>query len=90
MSGLFAILARRHKDKWYVAGLNGEPDQDIDDTIAYVCRERGGLLYGCSFCQRGSPATLEPIKKTVKVDKNGNAKVSLQALGGLIITDATD
>lgn len=39
---------------------------------------------------KGSPATLEPIKKTVKVDKKGNAKVSLQALGGLIITDAMD
>ena len=37
--------------------------------------------------KKGSTAPLTPIKKTIKVDKKGNAKITLQALGGIIIVD---
>ena len=90
MSGLFAILARRHKDKWYVAGLNGENQTKTLTIQLPMFAGREVAYYTDAAFAKGSPATLEPIKKTVKVDKKGNAKVSLQALGGLIITDAMD
>lgn len=85
-----AILARRHKDKWYVAGLNGENQTKTLTIQLPMFAGREVAYYTDAASAKGSPATLEPIKKTVKVDKNGNAKVSLQALGGLIITDAMD
>ena len=28
-----------------------------------------------------------PVKKTLKVDKKGNAKVTMQGMGGIIITE---
>ena len=37
--------------------------------------------------KKNSTEPLTPVKKTIKVDKKGNAKVTLQPMGGIIITD---
>ena len=75
MSGLFAILARRHKDKWYVAGLKVNQTKTLTIQLPMFAG-REVAYYTDAASAKGSPAPLEPIKKTVKVDKNGNAKVT--------------
>lgn len=80
-----AILARRHGDKWYVAGLNGE---NIVKTITIQLPMFAGkevTYYTDAAPKKGSTAPLTPVKKTIKVDKKGNAKVILQPWGGIII-----
>lgn len=82
-----AIMARRHGDNWYVAGLNGE---DSPKTISINLPMFAGkevTYYTDAAPKKGSTSPLTPIKKTIKVDKKGNAKITLQGLGGIIITD---
>jgi len=82
-----AILARRNGSKWYVAGLNGE---GIAKTLTIQLPMFAGkevTYYTDAAPKKGSTAPLTPIKKTIKVDKKGNAKITLQALGGIIIVD---
>lgn len=85
----YAIIARRHGNQWYVAGLNGEQNTKTltltlpmfaGKTVTYYTDEAPGKNFN---------GFLTPIKKTIKVDKKGNAKVTLQSLGGIIITDET-
>ena len=80
----FVVLARRHGDTWYVAGLNGT-DQPMTltldlpmfagQTVKYYTDRP--LAKGATFCD--SELT------TLKVDKKGKAKVTIQPLGGIIL-----
>ncbi|MDO4931956.1 MAG: glycoside hydrolase family 97 catalytic domain-containing protein [Prevotellaceae bacterium] len=82
-----SVMARRHGDNWYVAGLNGE---DTAKTLTINLPMFAGkevTFYTDAAPKKGSIAPLTPVKKTIKVDKKGNAKITLQALGGIIITD---
>lgn len=84
--GKLAIIARRHSNDWYVAGLNGEY---VSKTITIDLPMFAGqevTYYTDLAPKKGSTAHLTPVKKTLKVDKNGKAKVQLQSLGGIIIT----
>lgn len=83
-----AILARRHKDKWYVVGLNGESKVKTLTISLPMFAGKEITYYTDVAPEKGSLAPLEPTKRMIKVDKDGNAEVSLQALGGIIITDA--
>ena len=80
----YVVLARRHGDTWYVAGLNGT-DQSMTltldlpmfagQTVKYYTDRP--LAKGATFC--------ESELTTLKVDKKGKAKVTLQPLGGIIL-----
>ncbi len=83
-----AILARRHKDKWYVVGLNGESKVKTLTISLPMFAGKEITYYTDVAPEKGSLAPLEPTKRMIKVDKDGKAEVSLQALGGIIITDA--
>ena len=80
----FVVLARRHGDTWYVAGLNGT-DQPMTLTLdlpmfagqTVKCYTDRPLAKGATFC--------ESELTTLKVDKRGKAKVTLQPLGGIIL-----
>ncbi len=83
----YAVLARKSTEgKWYVTGLNGEGQPRTltlnvpmmaGKTVAYYTDEP--LKKGQQF--------LNPIKKTAKVDAKGNVKVTMQGLGGIILTE---
>ncbi len=77
--GRYVILARRHADDWYIAGLNAlkEPLTLTLDLTGYGLSQP--RLYIDN--KKGEP-TLTPLK----LDKKGKVKVTIQPSGGLIIT----
>jgi hypothetical protein len=77
--GKYVVLARRHGADWYIAGLNAQKEPvklTLDLTMfagktptIYVDDQKKG----------------EPTMTTLKLDKRGKAKVTIQPNGGLII-----
>ena len=79
----YTVLARRTGQDWYVAGLNGE--QKIK-TLQLSLPMFAGQTVKCYIDQPDKLGTTTPVVKTLKVGKNGIAKVTLQPLGGIILT----
>ena len=76
--GKFVVLARRHADKWYIAGLNAEKDAKkltlqlpmfAGQTVSYYTDNAEGYA----------------IEQQLKVNTKGEAKVVIQPNGGIII-----
>lgn len=82
----YVIMARRHDNKWYVAGLNGENTAKTITINLPMFAGQEVAYYTDITPKKNCPTPLTPIKKTIKVAQNGNAKVTLQPLGGIIIT----
>ena len=85
--GKYAVVARRHGDKWYVAGLNGT-DQVMKLTLNLPMLAGKSVTYYHETASKDKKA-LWPVSqmKTVKVDKKGNLKVEMQPKGGLIVNE---
>ena len=78
--GKYVVLARRHGNDWYVAGLSAEK-QPMALTLNLPMFAAGQTLqYYVDDKKTG-----EPTLTTLKVDKKGQAKVILQPNGGLIL-----
>ena len=78
--GKYVVLARRHGNDWYVAGLSAEK-QPLTLTLDLPMFAPGQTLqYYVDDKKTG-----EPSLTTLKVDKKGKAKVILQPNGGLIL-----
>lgn len=78
--GKYVVLARRHGNDWYVAGLSAEK-QPLALTLDLPMFTPGqALQYYVDDKKTG-----EPSLTTLKVDKKGKAKVILQPNGGLIL-----
>ena len=78
--GKYVVLARRHGNNWYVAGLSAEK-QPLPLTLDLPMFAPGQTLqYYVDDKKTG-----EPTLTTLKVDKKGKAKVLLQPNGGLIL-----
>ena len=83
----YAILARQSTDgKWYVAGLNGEATSKTLTLNLPMFAGKTVALYNDAPAKKGDLFAI-PTKTTVKVSKNGKLKVSLQPMGGIIITE---
>ena len=78
--GRYVILARRHADKWFVVGINAEP-QPLKLNLALPMFERGVLLQVYS-----DDATLQGSVKTVRQNKSQRLQVVIPQNGGLVIT----
>jgi hypothetical protein len=78
--GKYVVLARRHGNDWYVAGLSAEK-QPLSLTLDLPMFAPGqALQYYVDDKKTG-----EPTLTTLKIDKKGQAKVILQPNGGLIL-----
>ena len=78
--GKYVVLARRHGNDWYVAGLSAGK-QPLPLTLNLPMFAPGQTLqYYVDDKKTG-----EPSLTTLKVDKKGQAKVVLQPNGGLIL-----
>ena len=78
--GKYVVLARRHGNDWYVAGLAAEK-QPLSLTLDLPMFAPGqALQYYVDDKKTG-----EPTLTTLKIDKKGQAKVILQPNGGLIL-----
>ena len=78
--GRYVVLARRHGDDWYVAGLNAltEPLKLTLDLPMFAAGSQ--LKYYVD-----DPKTGQPALTTLKVDKKGKVKVEIQPNGGIIL-----
>ena len=76
--GKFVVLARRHGDQWYVAGLNAEK------TVKKLTLQLP-MLAGQTVSYYKDDKDGKPQLTTLKVDKKGNAKVEIQPNGGGIL-----
>jgi len=77
--GRYVVLARRHGQDWYVAGLSAEK-QPLALTLSLPMFTPGETLRCYVDSKKG-----EPMLTSLKVDKRGQAKVTLQPNGGLIL-----
>ncbi len=80
------ILARKSGDKWYVAGLNAT-NKPITTTLSLP--QFGGkeiTIYTDNVKKKGETVASSVMKK-IKADKNGNYKVTIQPMGGVILKD---
>ena len=81
----YTVLARRHGDKWYVAGINGT-DKPITLTLNLpMFAGKTVDYYTDRPAAKAENALPEPELRTLKVDKKGRAKVTLQPMGGVIL-----
>ena len=78
--GRYVVLARRHGDQWYVAGLNAtaEPLKLTLDLPMFPAGSQ--LKYYVDDNKTGQPKLA-----TLKLDKKQKARVEMQPNGGLII-----
>ena len=76
----YAVLARRHGNDWYVAGLNGT-DQPLTLTLDLPMMAGSTVQY----YTKTPNAIPEAELRQLKVDKKGRAKVTIQPMGGIIL-----
>ena len=76
--GKYVVLARRNGDNWYVAGLNAEPQAK---TLTIKMEEWAGqtVSYYVDDPKAG------PQLRQLKFDKKGQAKITMQPNGGIIL-----
>ena len=83
----YAVVARKSTaGKWYVSGLNGENSARTLTLNVPMFAGKTVTYYTDEPLKKGQEF-LNPAKKTAKVDKNGNVKVTMQGMGGIILTD---
>ena len=78
------VLARRHGNDWYVAGLNGT---DVPITLTLDLPMFAGQTVKFYTDEPKKDGDIVPASalKTLKVDKKGKAKITMQPMGGLIL-----
>ncbi|MBR5654863.1 MAG: glycoside hydrolase family 97 catalytic domain-containing protein [Prevotella sp.] len=81
----YVVLARRHGNQWYVAGLNGTGKAMTLNLNLPMFEGQTVRCYNDRPVAKGS-LFAEPEMKTVKVDKQGHIRLTLQPLGGIILT----
>ena len=77
--GKYVVLARRHGNEWYIAGLNAE-SQAKKLTLALPMLQPGQTISYYTDNKEGYAEL-----RQVKVDKKGQVKVVMQPNGGCIL-----
>ena len=79
--GKYAIMARRHGDKWYIMGVNAS-DQAYQATLTLDMFPQGATVRMYS-----DDAELNGSVKSVKMKKKNQIKVTIPKNGGLVICE---
>ncbi len=77
--GKYVVLARRHADKWYIAGVNAM-DQDLDLMLDLSMLGKGGEV---EYYMDGQ--SNEPQRKIVEIKFPDKVEISIQSKGGFVI-----
>ena len=81
--GRYVVLARRHGDTWYVAGLNATAEPI---TLKLSLPMMAGRKVDCYTDRKAAEGQLPDAQvKQLKVGGNGTVKVTMQPSGGLIM-----
>ena len=78
--GKYSVLARRHGQKWYVAGVNAE-------KTAKELKIKLPMLAGQSVTMYNDKTDKETYTSNLKVSKNGQLSITIQPNGGFVITN---
>uniref|UniRef100_S0DDH3 Glycoside hydrolase family 97 protein n=2 Tax=termite gut metagenome TaxID=433724 RepID=S0DDH3_9ZZZZ len=77
--GRYFVVARRHGDKWYIAGSNAEQQtKKLNLSLPWLAGEELSVIYDKEDRTAGL--------KTDAVDNEGRLVIEMQALGGITIT----
>ena len=77
--GKYAILARRHADTWFVAGVNAQ-ENVVTQTITLP-----GDMARKQVVIYADDAQLQGTMKQLKTNKKGEVKVTIPKNGGVVI-----
>ncbi|MBQ9571306.1 MAG: glycoside hydrolase family 97 C-terminal domain-containing protein, partial [Prevotella sp.] len=84
--GKYIIMARKHGNDWYVAGLNGtDHPMTVELNLSNIFTPQS--VHQLYFDKPKGKSEIVPSseKKEVKLDKRGHLKVTLQPMGGIIV-----
>lgn len=76
--GKYAVVARRHGDKWYIAGVNAQKDP-ITVTLKVP------MVAGEEVKYYGDGKDKSSFAKSLKINKKGEVKVTIQSEGGIVL-----
>ncbi|MBR5062964.1 MAG: glycoside hydrolase family 97 catalytic domain-containing protein [Prevotella sp.] len=82
----YAVIARRTGNKWYVGGINGT-DKAMTLTLRLPMFTGKTVRYYVDEAKKGGETHPVASLKTLKVNKKGEAKVTIQPMGGIIIVE---
>ena len=82
----FAVIARRTGNKWYVGGLNGTQEKKVL-TLSLPMFAGKTVRYYTDKPQKKGELLPASELKTLKVGADGQAKVTIQPMGGIILAD---
>ncbi|WP_159520699.1 glycoside hydrolase family 97 protein [Sunxiuqinia indica] len=81
--GKYVVLARRHKDQWYVVGINAN-EEPLSLNLALP------MLAGKTITYYGDESSLASFKKETKIEKSGKFNILIQPNGGIILTGSNN
>jgi hypothetical protein len=82
----YAVIARRTGNSWYLGGINGT-DKALTLTLQLpMFTGKTVKMYIDNPIKKGELLPTS-VLKTLKVNKKGEAKVTIQPMGGLIIVE---
>ncbi|MBG6234464.1 hypothetical protein IWX76_001019 [Pedobacter sp. CAN_A7] len=76
--GKYCVLARRHGDTWYIAGINAEQREKTITVSLPMLADKEVMLYT-------DDQTKQPKANKVRLQKNNQIKLTLLANGGAIV-----
>lgn len=82
--GKYCVIARRHGSTWYVGGLNGT-DQVMTLTLDLPMLTGQTVKYYTDNKKKVDETYFSSTLKSLKVDGDGKAKVTIQPMGGIIL-----
>lgn len=84
--GKYIIMARKHGNDWFVAGLNGtDHPMTVELNLSNIFTPQSVHQLYMDKPKGKSEIVPSSEKKEVKLDKRGHLKVTLQPLGGVIV-----
>ena len=84
--GRYVVLARRHGDNWYIAGLNGtNKEKQISLDLPMFAGKR--VKYYTDIKKKKDELLPPSTLKTLNMGKDGKVRITMQPMGGVILTN---
>ena len=74
----YSVVARRHEQKWYVAGVNAEDTQKNLKLKLPMLTDGKAIIYN-------DDKNKNTFKGDVKISKNGELSITIQPKGGFVL-----
>lgn len=78
--GKYCLLARRSKDKWYIAGVNAEHQ-------ARIIKAKLPMVANSSLQIYKDEPGLKPATQTINLKQKGEITISIEPNGGVVLTN---